>query len=241
MRKMTTPATAAQLSPSVFDVFRKFINQRPGLDPRNYISDWRDKEGRRAYQSEARRIQNDGAKARQALELASAYPFNAQALLDATRAYSGRLQIVAKDSEAAYAIAIDYCTGQYWPTEYRAAAAAVLERYCEEIRPKTITGRIPRTVAELKEIAREAGSHFFDRSALRFFNSQILPSLYVGPGGVYFVTSEQFEERSQRKCTVRQFQPETADIRTVGQFNELTREDALSLARSAAKGQAVAA
>lgn len=44
------------------------------------------------------------------------------------RAFSGRLTLVrsrAHDGESDH-YTIDYCTGQYWPTEYRAACAAVL-------------------------------------------------------------------------------------------------------------------
>jgi hypothetical protein len=38
------------------------------------------------------------------------------------RAYSGRLQI----NQTADGFDVDYCTGQYFPTEYRRAAACVL-------------------------------------------------------------------------------------------------------------------
>lgn len=229
---MNIPATLQQITPSVFDAFRVFINQRPGLDPRNYFSDYRDKDGRRDYQNEARRIQRDGKRARQALALASAYPFDSQAMIDATGAYSGRLQLVTNDNGG---IAIDYTTGQYWPTEYRIAAAVVLERYIEAVRPKTVKGTIPRTIGELKEANREAGFHFFDRDSMRFFRSRVLPNLYVGCGGIYFVTSEQFSDASKRSFTVRVFDPATASVDTFGDFNELDRAEALTLARRAAK------
>lgn len=225
-------ANAAQLTPSVFTAFEKFINQRPGLDPRNYFNDWRDQNDRRAYNSEARRIQADGKRARAALKLAQAYPFNPEALLDATQTYSGRLQIVAEDDKR---LTIDYTTGQYWPTEYRVAAAVVLERYCETVRPKTISGRIPKTIPELKEMSREAGSHFFDRDSMKFFHSRILPNLYTGPGGVFFVTSEQYNDDSPRGYTVRKYNPAIASIETIGDFNTHTREPALATAKQAAK------
>ena len=228
---MLNPSTIEQLGPAIFAAFRVFIGQRPGLDPRNYFSDWRDKEGRKAYNSEARRIQNDGKRARQALALASAYPFDAQAMIDATSAYSGRLQLEVKGDS----VAIDYTTGQYWPTEYRIAAAVVLERYAEAVRPKTVSGRIPRTIGELKEVSREAGGHFFDRGSMKFFRSRVLPNLYVGPGGVYFVTSEQYSDTSRRAYTVRVFNPQDASVNTFGEFNELDRAEALALARHAAK------
>ena len=226
---MTSAATPEMLSAEIFGAFARFINQRPGLDPRNYFSDWRDRDGQRAYRSEARSIQADGKRARAALQLAQAYPFDGAALLDACRAYSGRLSIVTREN----GLGLDYCTGQYWPTEYRRAAYVVLERYCEDIRPKTITGQIPRSIAELKEANRAAGGHFFDRDSMRFFNSRILPCIYTGPGGVYFVTSEQHDHES-RTFTVRTFSPKTADVNTFGEFNEMSRGEALSAARAAA-------
>jgi hypothetical protein len=233
---MQTKATAEQLTPEVFEVFRRFINQRAGLDPRNYFSDWRDKDGHRAYRAEARSIQADGKRARRALETALLFPFtpeNAAALIDATHAFSGRLQIVFESSKG---IAIDYCTGQYWPTEYRKAAATVLKRYVEDIRPKQKPGgRIPETVAELKDMNRAAGGHFFDRDSMRCFRSRVLPNLYAGNGKVYFLTSEANYDGSARAFTVRVFDPATGDVDTFGEFNKWTRGAALGIARQAAR------
>lgn len=232
---MQTKATAEQLTPEIFEVFRHFINQRPGLDPRNYFSNWCDHNGRRAYQSEARSIQADGKRARAALSNALLFSFtpeNAAALNDATHAFSGRLQIVFETGKG---IALDYCTGQYWPTEYRKAAAAVLERYIETIRPKvTPNGRIPSSIAELKDMNRAAGSHFFDRSTMKTFRSRVLPNLYPGHGKVYFVTSESNYNDTSRAFTVRIFDPANGGVDTFGEFNTWSRSEALSIARQAA-------
>ena len=84
-------------------------------------------------------------------------------------------------------------------------------------------------------MARAAGSHFFDRGTMKFFRSRVLPTVYTGPGGVYFVTSEQFNDTSARRFTVRAFDPAKADINTLGEFNEMGRAEALALARRAAK------
>ena len=225
-------ATATQLTPEIFGIFRQFIGQRSGIDYRNYYSTWQDTAGRRAYRQDARRIAQDGKRARRALALAEAYPFNPEALIDATRsAFSQRLQIVDTGGK----LDLDYCTGQYFPTEYRAAAAVVLEWYCEAIRPKTISGRIPETITELKEANRAAGGHFFDRDTMRFFRSRVVPIVYAGPGGVYFVTSEQFDDNSARKFTVRKFDPATGDVDSVGGYCKFDRAEALSMARILAK------
>jgi hypothetical protein len=77
------------------------------------------------------------------------------------------------------------------------------------------------------------GRHFFDRSTMRFFNSRMPRTGYKGPGGIYFVTSEQFVPSSgpahPRKFTVRQLVG-PGDIKTVGDFNSMTRAEAASLA-----------
>ena len=224
---MHTPATAEQLTPDIFNVFKKWIDQRPGLDPANY--------DRSDYRSDSRKIQQDGARARASLRLATAYPFEAAALLEACRsAFSGRLSLVFEPGEGA---SIDYCTGQYWPTEYRAAAAVILERYAEDMRPKqTPGGRIPTSIHDLKEMSQAAGSHFFDRGTMRSFRSRILPHVYTGPGGVYFVSSEQ-HEGDPRRFTVRKFDPTTAKINTFGEFGKWSEAGAKSLAREAAAAQ----
>ena len=56
--------TNETLTPAVFSLLLKFINQRSGIDPRNYFSTWSDREGRRAFESERRSISKDGSRAR---------------------------------------------------------------------------------------------------------------------------------------------------------------------------------
>src|SRR4051812_41010862 len=94
-----------------------WIRQRPGLDFGNY-GDWSN------YRSESRRITRQLRDAREllrAVELAGG--MTAEQLMEGFRAFSGRLSI---EKRADGKWALDYCTGQYWPTEYRAAACAVL-------------------------------------------------------------------------------------------------------------------
>lgn len=108
-------------------LFREWINQKPGLDPRDYIRDWRDENGRRAYRSDANCIARDRRRALQALYIFEALPFDEAALNEALRySFMGRLSL--KDNR------LHYCTGQYWPTEYRIAAAVVLENYNNAVR-----------------------------------------------------------------------------------------------------------
>jgi hypothetical protein len=77
------------------------------------------------------------------------------------------------------------------------------------------------------------GRHWFDRSSMRFFLSRLPKAGYEGPGGVFFVSSEQFvgsQGASPRRFTVRQLTTEQS-IETVGEFNELDRAEATRLAK----------
>lgn len=102
----------------VVDALRAFINQRPGLEFGNYGSV-------AGYRAELRQITRDR---REALELLRAVEWRdsitAEDLIAASKgAYSGRLTI---EQRADGAVSVGYCTGQYFPTEYRKAACAVL-------------------------------------------------------------------------------------------------------------------
>lgn len=97
-----------------------YAAQRPGLEFGNYCSGWSDASGRAAYTAESRRISRDLARVREALHDAHyAGVTDADVVHACARAFSGRLQVSASGT-------VDYCTGQYWPTEYRAACVAVL-------------------------------------------------------------------------------------------------------------------
>lgn len=81
------------------------------------------------------------------------------------------------------------------------------------------------------------GLHFFERGTMRFFSSRIGQTVYQGVGGIYFVTSERGPNADcKRLYTVRQFNPATADVKTVGPFNELTRARAIALATKLSLG-----
>jgi hypothetical protein len=68
------------------------------------------------------------------------------------------------------------------------------------------------TLDDIKRINAAKGLFFFSPDSMRFFRSRIAPKVFEGPGGVYFVTSEQFEfrgARHARRYTVTRFDPET--------------------------------
>ncbi len=93
------------------------------------------------------------------------------------------------------------------------------------------------TVNAIKDAARAEGSHWFDPSSMRFFGTRVLPEVYQGPGGVYFVTSEQ-PPHGPRQHSVRSFDPATAKIGTVGELASMTRRQAVLAAKRAALGNA---
>jgi hypothetical protein len=72
-----------------------------------------------------RPILKHGKQARNLLSFVSRRDISAEDLLSASQsAFSGRLSFVFRGDSAA----VDYTTGQYFPTEYRAAACSVLAR-----------------------------------------------------------------------------------------------------------------
>lgn len=124
---------------AILDALDAFVNQRPGMDPHNY-GDWK------SYRSESRSITRDLHNYR-TLRRAVAWrdSITAEDLKAAFRAYSGRLTCKVEWHQydaatcpgapcgdccdhrgAPYRVTLDYCTGQYFPTEYRKAACAVL-------------------------------------------------------------------------------------------------------------------
>jgi hypothetical protein len=99
-----------------------FIGQRSGIEFGNYQSgDW--KHSREIFNQDYRPILRRGRQARELLRFVRhCDSITAEMLIEGTRAYSGRLQFIQDGAE----VRVDYCTGQYFPTEYRAAACAVL-------------------------------------------------------------------------------------------------------------------
>lgn len=114
-----TAGQVAATKQEICTLLRAFINQRPGLEFANYGC-------ATSYRAELRSITRQRADALQLLravelldsieagELIAAFP----------RAYSGRLALVESKGRPA----LEYCAGQYYPTEYRAAVCAVLAR-----------------------------------------------------------------------------------------------------------------
>jgi hypothetical protein len=85
------------------------------------------------------------------------------------------------------------------------------------------------TINEIKDAVRATGSHWFDPGTMRFFGSRIGETVYQGPGGIYFITSEK-PPHTQRAYTVRQFTP-PGDIDTIGEVASMGRSEAIREAK----------
>ncbi|OPZ83647.1 MAG: hypothetical protein BWY76_02178 [bacterium ADurb.Bin429] len=108
-----TPATHPALC-ALLD----FAAQRPGLDCRNYGT-WE------SYRAEAGHITRQWGDLVNLVRIADYYGLSDTDVIDASQwAYSGRLTWTGADWE--------YCTGQYWPCEYRTAAIAVVRAAIRE-------------------------------------------------------------------------------------------------------------
>ena len=102
---------------NIVEALDKFIRQRPGLEWGNYGS-------RESYTAEVRSITKDLREARTLLSAVSwRDSITSEDIVKAAEgAFSGRLSIEEKNGKPL----VSYCTGQYWPTEYRKAVCAVL-------------------------------------------------------------------------------------------------------------------
>ena len=108
---------------NIIEALTAFLNKVPGLEVWNYGDV-------KAYRQESRRITKQlhdfRALASQVVGTAVIYkPITEDDLIEASRrAFSGRLTLIKNVEDGTYKV--DYCTGQYWCVEYRAAACAVL-------------------------------------------------------------------------------------------------------------------
>lgn len=59
------------------------------------------------------------------------------------------------------------------------------------------------TIAQLKRINADRGNYFFERAAIRFFDSHVGRKAWTLPEGWAFVTSEQFDRDHPRLYTAR--------------------------------------
>lgn len=76
--------------------------------------------------------------------------------------------------------------------------------------------KVYESVAEIRRRNKDAGQHWFDPDSVRFFRSRVGRRVY---GGKYFISSEQFDDSTPRRWTIR-VADENGRIHEVGQFQE---------------------
>lgn len=79
------------------------------------------------------------------------------------------------------------------------------------------------TITEMKKLSKEVGQDWFNKGAMEFFNTKVEGEAK----GNHFITSEYMDDKSQKKYSIRQFDPSTYKVDTVGEFQEYeTLQDA---------------
>lgn len=133
-----------------------FANTRPGLDFANYGDV-------NLYRAESRSITRDLHAVRELASVAR-YMCTDQEILDAARNSRVEIESFSDDNGAGYRVS--YCTGQYYPVEYRAGVARVLASAIWRAWSREIGDR-PDACDRIRRRARAE----FSRSVVRrFFN-----------------------------------------------------------------------
>jgi hypothetical protein len=158
MKTQTTPAVDKR---GAVEMLRRYIATRSGMDRRLYQRDARDVDGARAFRSDYNGILRDGRDARRMLEFVASRDGITVADILAARNGNGRLEFVSTDTGA---VRLDYTAGQFFATEYRAAAcgllAGLIRRYLADGNPVCI-GREAIRLAARGYFGRGIASRWF--------------------------------------------------------------------------------
>lgn len=100
----------------ILTALEAFVAQRPGIEPGNYSD-------AKSYRSESRSVTRDRHDAEKLIRFCAIYNVTEEQLREAFGTFSGRLTLTEHGDGS---VSLDYCTGQYFPTEYRKAVCAVL-------------------------------------------------------------------------------------------------------------------
>lgn len=134
---------------------RRLIATRSGIDRRNYQRDYRDAEGAAAFRADYRTIARDGRDARRLLAWVETRAGITADDIGRRAGPGDRLSLSADRTEW------NYCAGQYFATEYRAAVCRMLSAVIRDyFREGGYTG---------DEIARVARREFGRGIASRYF------------------------------------------------------------------------
>lgn len=91
-------------------------------------------------------------------------------------------------------------------------------------------------IERIKSRAKKCNTNWFDKGAMRFFNTRLPKKAFASQGAkcFYFVTSEAFDYKSKRKYTVRR--QCSCKVDTVGEFQQYaSQKSATTVAKRLAK------
>jgi len=92
------------------------------------------------------------------------------------------------------------------------------------------------TANTIKEAVRATGSHWYDPDTMRFWGTKVLPEVYQGPGGIFFLTVDDRFDRT-RGLTLREFIPPPAERPTIQTRSDVAqyqyKNEAMKAARDA--------
>ena len=190
-----------------------FAAQNSGIERGNYYN-CRDanrqsvRDGRRAFAQECRSITADWKRFKDALIQAALDGVTSDDLIrEAPHAFSGRLEWQSRGEWS-------YCVGQYFPTEYRKAAATLLEYAARQRRAnRPPEQRIATSICELEILNAKNGGCWFEPGSMRFFGTRICGDIQFNR---YFITSEQ-PPHGDRCYTIRSFD-DKGSVDTIGEF-----------------------
>jgi hypothetical protein len=86
------------------------------------------------------------------------------------------------------------------------------------------------SIKSMKARNKAAGFHWFDKAAMRFFNTAI----ETVPNKDYiFITSDYMDDPAEKRYTLRWFDPQTSKVETLGDFQAY---ETIEQARQARRG-----
>lgn len=143
--EMKTDTITALNKQAMCNALRVFINQRSGIEWGNYGG------SHEAFMEDYKPILRYGRHARSLLRFVERCDsITAEMLQDASSAYSGRLQFIQRGDK----VGVDYTIGQYFPTEYRKAACAVLARCLWDYWASDLDGGYTDRAEQIRRTAR---------------------------------------------------------------------------------------
>lgn len=86
------------------------------------------------------------------------------------------------------------------------------------------------SVPQMRVAVTNSGSHFFDRAAVRFFNSKVESPIIASH---FFITSERMEKSDPKRYTIRYFEQTNGEMMCSRELGEFQEFETLAAAKTA--------